>query len=390
MIDDDQLVNIFIYRGVVNTFGAFQTYYKNDFLSDQTSSNISWVGTLESFFLLIIGLLSGPLFDSGRFRSLIFIGTFFVVLSFMTLSACKQYWQVMLAQAFCGGIGCGFMYVPALSILPQYFSTRRALATGIAVSGASCGGVIYPIMLRKLEPQVGFGWTTRIIGFMVLATNSFSFCVMHLREKTKVKRVMLDPGAFKELPFVFFVTAIFFMVFGFNTPIFYIEQYALDKGSMDEDLAFYLLSILNAASIVGRVSPGMIEVFVGPVTIFTACAGISTVLLFCWIAMTSKGAIIAMAVLYGFSSGAFISLPAVCLASITDDLHKLGTRIGMMSLIEAFGTLCGAPVSGAIRDHTGKWLGVQLYAGSWTLVTTLCLAAVLLVHKDKTSRANVA
>ncbi|KAI5304047.1 hypothetical protein KEM56_006913 [Ascosphaera pollenicola] len=376
--------------GIVNAFGAFQTYYARDFLSHQTNSNISWVGTLESFFLLVVGLLSGPLFDSGRFRSLIFAGTFFVVLSFMTLSACKEYWQVLLAQAFCAGIGAGFMYVPALTILPQYFSTRRVLATGIAVSGASFGGVIYPIMFRQLEPKIGFGWTCRIMGFVVLATNAFAFCVMHLREKTKIKRVMLDPGAFKEVPFVLFVTSIFFMVFGFSTPIFYIEQYALDKHTMDEDLAFYLVAILNAASVVGRVFPGLIEIYVGPITIFTACAGVSTLLLYCWIAMTSKGAIIAMAVLYGFSSGAFISLPAVCLASITDDLHKLGSRIGMMSLLESMGTLCGAPVSGAILDHTGKWLGVQLYGGTATLITTSLLAAVLFVHKDKTSRANVA
>ncbi|KAI5290221.1 hypothetical protein KEM54_002163 [Ascosphaera aggregata] len=302
----------------------------------------------------------------------------------------QEYWQVLLAQAFCGGIGSGFMYIPALTIVPQYFSTRRALATGVAVSGASFGGVIYPIMFRQLEPLVGFGWAVRIMGFVVLATSTFAFSVMRLRERTKTKRVMLDPGAFKEIPFVLFVISIFFMTFGFATPIFYIEQYAIEKQTMSEDLAFYLVSILNAASVVGRVFPGFIEKFIGPITIFSACAGTSAILLFCWIAMTSKGAIIAMAALYGFSSGAFISLPAVCLASITDDLGKLGTRIGMMSVFEALGALCGAPVSGAIRDHTGKWLGVQLYAGTATTITMAFLVGVLFFHKDRSSRANVA
>ncbi|KAI5296271.1 hypothetical protein KEM52_004749 [Ascosphaera acerosa] len=376
--------------GYINSFGVFQSFYQNNFLSHQTHSNIAWVGTIQSFFLLVVGLLSGPLFDSGRFRSLIFAGGAFNVVSMMTLGSCTEYWQVLLAQAFCGGIGSGFMYVPALTIVPQYFSTRRALATGIAVSGASCGGVIYPIMFRQLEPRVGFGWAVRIMGFVMLGTCAFSLSVMRLRTRSTVtRRVMLDPSAFKELPFVLFVTAIFFMVFGFATPIFYIEVYAIEKQTMSEDLAFYLVAILNASSVLGRVFPGLIERFVGPITIFTACAVVSAILLFCWIAMTSKGAIIAMAALYGFSSGAFISLPAVCLASITEDLGRLGTRIGMMSVFEAAGTLCGAPVSGAIRDRTGKWLGVQLYAGVGTVVTALFLLGVLLVHQDKTSRANV-
>ncbi|KAI5284480.1 hypothetical protein KEM55_001050, partial [Ascosphaera atra] len=151
--------------GTVNTFGVFQSYYKNELVPNETSSNISWVGTIQSFLLLIVGLLIGPLFDAGRLRSLIFAGTCFLVVGFMTLSVCKELWQIILAQAFCGGIGAGCLYIPALAVLPQYFSTRRALATGVSVSGASLGGVIYPIMFRQLQPKVGFGWATRIIGF---------------------------------------------------------------------------------------------------------------------------------------------------------------------------------------------------------------------------------
>ncbi|KAI5305548.1 hypothetical protein KEM55_008945, partial [Ascosphaera atra] len=119
----------------------------------------------------------------------------------MTLSVCKELWQIILAQAFCGGIGAGCLYIPALAVLPQYFSTRRALATGVSVSGASLGGVIYPIMFRQLQPKVGFGWATRIIGFVLLATNAFALSVMRNRDTTrKSKRVMLDPNACKELP----------------------------------------------------------------------------------------------------------------------------------------------------------------------------------------------
>lgn len=57
----------------------------------------------------------------------------------MMTSIAREYWEIMLAQAFCIGLGAGCLFVPGVSILPTYFSTRKALATGIAVSGSSLG-----------------------------------------------------------------------------------------------------------------------------------------------------------------------------------------------------------------------------------------------------------
>lgn len=54
-------------------------------------------------------------------------------------SLCTEYWQVMLAQAICIGLGCGCIFVPSVAILPQYFTTKKAIATGVAASGSSLG-----------------------------------------------------------------------------------------------------------------------------------------------------------------------------------------------------------------------------------------------------------
>ena len=49
-----------------------------------------------------------------------------------------------------------------------YFRKRRAIAGGLAIAGSSLGGVIFPIMVVHLLPQVGFGWTMRICAFLIL------------------------------------------------------------------------------------------------------------------------------------------------------------------------------------------------------------------------------
>ena len=40
---------------------------------------------------------------------------------------------------------------------------------GLVAAGSSLGGVILPIMIIHLLPQVGFGWTIRIVAFLILA-----------------------------------------------------------------------------------------------------------------------------------------------------------------------------------------------------------------------------
>lgn len=47
--------------GILNTFGAYQTYYKSGDLFVQTSSAVSWIGSIQAFMVQLFGLLSGPL-----------------------------------------------------------------------------------------------------------------------------------------------------------------------------------------------------------------------------------------------------------------------------------------------------------------------------------------
>ena len=126
--------------GIVNTFGVFQTFYERDLLySKQSNSNISWIGSIQAFLLVFVGVVTGPLFDWGYFRYLIFTGSFLVVFGMMMTSICKEYWQLMLAQGIVVGVGHGCLFVPSVAILPSYFSTRKAFAQGLAASGSSLG-----------------------------------------------------------------------------------------------------------------------------------------------------------------------------------------------------------------------------------------------------------
>lgn len=76
----------------------------------------------------------------GYFRALVLTGSFLIVLGQMMLSLATEYYQVILAQAVCIGLGAGCLFVPSVAIISTYFNnTKIATAMGIAASGSSLG-----------------------------------------------------------------------------------------------------------------------------------------------------------------------------------------------------------------------------------------------------------
>ncbi|CAI4213269.1 unnamed protein product [Parascedosporium putredinis] len=298
-------------------------------------------------------LISGPLLDGGWFKSTVAVGAVFITVGFMMTSLASQYWQLILSQGLCIGLGAGCMVVPSLSILPQYFLKKRALATGITVCGSSLGGVIYPLIFQALVDKVGFAWTNRIMGFIALVTCSFS--------------------AFREPAYVVYCFGMFCSNFGFFPPIFYLQTYALGHGLTDRNIALNLVAILNAASIVGRLAPSPAVRMIGPINTMMIVLAMASLVAFSWIAVHTGPGNIVFAVMYGFTSGGIVSLPAVVLASITEDLSFMGARLGTSNFINALASLCGAPIAGVILKSTGKYLGVQLFSGLFLFVAASSL-----------------
>ena len=146
------------YRGNFNAFGAFQTYYEEELLLGTSASAISWIGSIEGFMIMIVGVLTGPIFDKGYFTSLVACGSFLIVFGLMMTSLATSYYQVnhsfakrrsfhglftftqiILAQGICLGIGSGLLFIPSVAIVATYFERKRALAVGISVCGSSVG-----------------------------------------------------------------------------------------------------------------------------------------------------------------------------------------------------------------------------------------------------------
>jgi MFS family permease len=360
--------------GIMNAFGVFQTYYESGALFTESSSNISWIGAIQSFMLLTVGVFSGPLYDKGHLRILLIVGSFGIVFGHMMLSLCHTYWQVLLAQGFCVGIGAGCLFVPCVAILPTYFNTKLGLVVGLATAGSSFGGVIYPIVLYRLIDRVGFGWSVRVIGFIALGTLVLPITVMKMRVKPPKARALIDWSAFTDVQFVLFTISTMIGFIGVYVLLFYLSFFAEEQRITDTNLAFYIVPIFNAASCFGRTLPNALSDRTGPFNIVGPGAAIVGMLVLCMLAVKNIAGIVVIAILSGFFSGVFIAMPPVCFVALTQDKTKIGTRIGMGFSIIAFGVLIGGPGGGAILGKVAplNWHGLWIFGGVTPLVAAVC------------------
>jgi MFS family permease len=258
------------------------------------------------------------------------------------------------------------LFVPAVAILPTYFSTKLGLAVGLAASGSSMGGVIYPIVFYRLIAQIGFGWAVRVLGFLALATLLVPIFVMKQRVKPPRVRALVDATVFKDIPFILFVVGAMIGFVGLYTVLFYISFFGESQGYTDTSMSFYIVPILNAASVFGRTLPNALSDKIGPFNVVIPGATICCVLIFCMIAVGGLGGIITLAILFGFFSGIFIALPPVLMVALTADKSKIGSRIGMAFGFIGFGTLAGGPGGADLLQNYGKdldWTGLWVYGG---------------------------
>lgn len=180
---------LFCSFGWINCIGIFQDYYQLNSLSQYSSSTVSWIPSMEVFVMFLGGPVFGKVFDNYGPRYLLVFGTFFHVFGLMMTSLSSQYYQFFLAQGVCSAIGASAVFYAGMGSIGTWFFKRRATAFGIMASGSSLGGVIFPIFVSKLIPEIGFPWTMRAAAFMILGMLLIANATVKSRLSPKPRKV---------------------------------------------------------------------------------------------------------------------------------------------------------------------------------------------------------
>lgn len=123
----------------------------------------------------------------------------------------QQFYQVFLTQGVGIGISLGFLFLPSVSVISHHFEQKRALAMGIAASGSSCGGIVFPVLINKMIEKYGFPWATRIAAFVCLGLMSISLAFMRTRPPLRPQVDGPEPPSvfsiLKDVPYILAVLA---------------------------------------------------------------------------------------------------------------------------------------------------------------------------------------
>ncbi|KAK9247122.1 major facilitator superfamily domain-containing protein [Lipomyces tetrasporus] len=365
--------SMFCSFGWANAIGVFQDYYETHQLKHLSSSAVGWISSLQLFFMFGCGIFVGRLFDAIGPRYLLITGTVLEVLGLMMTSICTKYGEFLVCQGIIAPIGAAFIFYTGIAAVPTHFHKKRGVAMGISSSGSSLGGTLFPIMVKKLSQRVSYGWTMRscaflILGLLIVANLTITSNAehkglqkIHPRDITK---------HFREIHYVLLVVSFLLTFWGLFIPFDYLTTTARHY-DISDDMATYLVSILNAASVISRIVTGHIADHAGRFNVNSIgilTAGILTLAL--WIPSTGLAPFIVYAIIYGFASGTFISLGPACCAQISQ-VSDIGTRVGALFAVGSFAALTGIPIAGAIigdGSDQARWRGMMAFAGSLILL----------------------
>ena len=189
------------------------------------------------------------------------------------------------------------------------------------------------------------------------------------------------------------------MFVGLYIPYFYIQLYGIEDGVTSSNLEPYLLPLINAGSLFGRILsyshlsmilrqsatfntvkvPNYIADKVGPLNSLLFCCLICAILGMAWITIHTAGGIIAFCLLYGFFSGGFLSLSPTVVVSLCLSLEVVGVRMGMLFGPCSIGFLIGNLIAGALLRIS--WWSLQAFCGAM-LLGAACFLLVSRVAKD--------
>lgn len=263
-------------------------------------------------------------------------------------------------------MSASLLFNPSLAAIGHWFHQRRAFATGLACTAGGLGGIAFPLIIIYLSPSIGFPWALRVIALICLLLLSVScFTLCKRLPNNKKAGASVDLKALGDLHFGITTLSVFLIEFAVFIPYTYIVSYAIHN-NFEPQKARLLNVLLNVGAVPGRALPGYAADRFG--TFNTMCVTAFCCAAFIWGLWLSAGEdqvkITAFTILFGFWSGAAISLTPVCISRVCR-IEDYGKRNGTAFFVASFGALIGIPIAGAIVDsRDGDYRGLIIFGAA--------------------------
>ena len=233
------------------------------------------------------------------------LGVLFQTTGFISASFAREIWQLYLSQGLLVGLGQGFVYIPSIAILSQWFTKKRSLANGISAAGSGIGGLIFSFAASALISSISLAWSLRITAVITASMNVAATLLIRNRNKVICPPQRgFDMLLLRRYDVLLLLMWGFISMLGYMTLLYSLSDFAHSIG-LDYTQAASVAAYLNLGTAVGRPLIGICSDRFGRMEvagILTFLCGVSCFAI--WLPATSYG----VTVLFALISGAILGV----------------------------------------------------------------------------------
>ncbi|XP_030043553.1 LOW QUALITY PROTEIN: monocarboxylate transporter 13-like [Microcaecilia unicolor] len=378
--------------GLIRSFGAFFVEFVRYF--DELAARVSWVTSIGIAVQQCLSPLASALSTRYGARPVIMTGGLVAGLGLFLASFATSLVHLYICIGLLSGFGWALVVTPVMASVTRYFKKKRTIATALSTTGVVLSSAFSPLFQYLID---SYSWRGALI---ILAGMTLNLMVcgalirpLTLKEdlptsgeevakqnqhKTRLRQCssLFGLSLLSHWPFMKYVLANTLISVGYFVPFIHLVAHAQCAG-FDEYQAAFVISVAAGADLCGRIFTGWLADW-AHIRLLHMFAVWSSVTGFAMILVplgSSYAALLGICILYGFFAAGMIPL----IFSVLPEIVGIGNvfrAIGILQMIESFGSLLGIPLSGWLRDLTGDYTISFWVAGAFLLLGTLVLCTL--------------
>ena len=246
-------------------------------------------------------------------RAAMILGALLLASGFISASFATKIWHLYLSQGVLVGAGVGFVSIPCIAILPQWFDKRRSLAGGISTAGSGIGGLIFSFATQAMIDNISLAWSLRITGIVVGIMNLVAAMTIRNRNKAiNPPQRGFDLKLLRRYDCLLLLAWAFVSMLGYITLLYSLSDFARSIG-LDANQASAITAFLNLGTAIGRPMIGVVSDRYGRMEVAGSITFFCGVICFAiWLPAKSYGVTIFFAIIVGAILGVFWMVSIVC------------------------------------------------------------------------------
>ena len=367
----------FNFNGWSGSWGVLQTALFQKYPSQESTTALSFVGSLNLGLCVALGLACIRLSQVIGARYSMLLGVLMMGFgSLLSSFTVDNLGGLFVTAGVLYGVGFSITYTMSNALPVQWFSSKLGTVNGLVKLGGGLGATIMAVVIQALIDKVGIPWTFRILGFVSLASGIPA--ALLIRERLPSNSApFIDLSLFGSVPFCCLLIAGAVGTFALFVPPFFLPLFAHSIG-LSASVGAGILACFNACTAIGRFGAGFACDKFGSTNMLLSTMALNAIsMLAIWPVSNSLGPLIVFAAMNGIANGAFfVTMPTAIGRMIGPGQAAVG--MGMAITGWTGGYLMGSPIAGILIGATGAekshtvvaYRAAIFYAGGVALAST--------------------